>query len=58
MPEYSEDEDLSIVGFQELPVVKAISSEQFASGYCNKCRKRYIGAPVVNGSVLCPNCTK
>ncbi len=31
-------------------------SESSASGYCPRCKKRYIDAAVINGIVQCPNC--
>tara|TARA_R110002167_G_scaffold53883_1_gene154015 strand:+ start:116 stop:307 length:192 start_codon:yes stop_codon:yes gene_type:complete len=55
-------DDLAIVGYTEKPkkkVVKEVNySEVTASGYCSKCHKRYTAAPVINGSVVCPNCNK
>lgn len=51
----SDIEDLAITGFEE--VVKEINySESSASGYCPRCKKRYIDAAVINGIVQCPNC--
>ena len=56
------EEDLAVTGFvmkDEPKVAKYVKveySETLAAGYCQKCHKRYTGAPIIKGVIHCPNC--